>query len=192
MGFDSEKYRRTFWHEARKTGRTIGPVPYGIAEYRKGVHIGRCGGLAVFLIAMGGAFAFWFIRKEIDRHLHRLRRPTYYEAEKTRRSALAAERRRLRKRHTLNPMPSMDDIREALVHARDSVEGMLRLGSLLDDLECYVDNSPYFNARGKLIGRRGGIRRHLQDAAPDLYARYKTLIPRPPRCPPRCLRPRPP
>lgn len=176
MGFDSEAYRKAFWREARKTGRTIGPVPYGLAEYRRGSGMGRRGSLAGYLIVMGGAFAFWIIRKDIDRYLHRLRRPTYYEMEKARRSALAAERRRLRKRRTLNPMPSMDDIRTALAHARESIEGMLRLGSLLDDLECYVDNSPYFNEHGKLVGRRGGIRRHLQSSAPDLYARYKTLM----------------
>lgn len=117
MGFDSEAYRKAFWREARKTGRTIGPVPYGLAEYRRGSGMGRRGSLAGYLIVMGGAFAFWIIRKEIDRYLHRLRRPTYYEMEKARRSALAAERRRLRKRRTLNPMPSMDDIRTALAHA---------------------------------------------------------------------------
>ena len=27
-----------------------------------------------------------------------------------------------------------------------------------------------------VAGRRGGIRRHLQEHAPDLYARYKTLM----------------
>ena len=53
---------------------------------------------------------------------------------------------------------------------------MIRLGSLLEDLECYVDNSIYFNEKGKVAGRRGGIRRHLQEHAPDLYARYKTLM----------------
>lgn len=70
----------------------------------------------------------------------------------------------------------MDVIRDALAHAHESVECMVRLGSLMEDLECYVDNSPYFREDGSFAGRRGGIRRLLQGEAPDLYARYKTLM----------------
>ena len=70
----------------------------------------------------------------------------------------------------------MDMIRGALAQAHASVEAMVRLGSLMEDLECYVDNSPYFREDGSFAGRRGGIRRHLQAEAPDLYARYKTLM----------------
>ena len=35
MGFDSEEYRREFWREARRTGHTIGHVPYGLKEYHR-------------------------------------------------------------------------------------------------------------------------------------------------------------
>lgn len=70
----------------------------------------------------------------------------------------------------------MDAIRDALANAHESVECMVRLGSLMEDLECYVDNSPYFREDGSFAGRRGGIRRLLQGEAPDLYARYKTLM----------------
>jgi len=38
-----------------------------------------------------------------------------------------------------------------------------------------VDNTPYFKD-GQLIGRRGGIRRHLEREIPELYARYKTVM----------------
>jgi hypothetical protein len=52
---------------------------------------------------------------------------------------------------------------------------MIRFGSLIEDLECYVDNTPYFKD-GQLIGRRGGIRRHLEREIPELHARYKTVM----------------
>ena len=171
MGFDSDEYRSRFWREARKTGHTIGPRPYGIQEYAAGR-----GSIALYFALMGASFFFWLARREIDRRLHRLRRPSYYEAERARRLALAEERRRLRRRRTLNERPCMDAIRDALARAHESVEDMVRLGSLMEDLECHVDNSPYFREDGSFAGRRGGIRRLLQEEAPDLYARYKTLM----------------
>ena len=171
MGFDSDEYRSRFWREARRSGHTIGPKPYGMRE-----HVSGRGSIALYFALMGASFFFWLARREIDRHLHRLRRPSYYEAERARRLALAEERRRLRRRQTLNERPCMDAIRDALARAHESVEDMVRLGSLMEDLECHVDNSPYFREDGSFAGRRGGIRRLLQEEAPDLYARYKTLM----------------
>ena len=171
LGFDSDEYRSRFWREARKTGHTIGPRPYGVQEYASGR-----GSIALYFALMGASFFFWLARREIDRRLHRLRRPSYYEAERARRLALAEERRKLRRRQTLNERPCMDAIRDALARAHESVEDMVRLGSLMEDLECHVDNSPYFREDGSFAGRRGGIRRLLQEEAPDLYARYKTLM----------------
>lgn len=171
MGFDSEEYRRRFWREAYKRGHTIGRKPYGLGEYAS-----RRGGIAMYFAMMGVSFFFWAARREIDRHIHHLRRPSYYETERARRLALSEERRRLRKRRTLNGKPSIDALRNALAHAHESVENMIRLGSLMEDLECYVDNTPYYREDGSFAGRRGGIRRFLQGEAPDLYARYKTLM----------------
>jgi len=171
MGFDSDEYRSRFWREARRTGHTIGPRPYGMQEYAA-----DRGSIALYFALMGASFFFWIARREIDRHLHRLRRPSYYEAERARRLALAVERRKLRRRCTLNERPCMDALRDALARAHESVEDMVRLGSLMEDLECHVDNSPYFREDGSFAGRRGGIRRLLQEEAPDLYARYKTLM----------------
>ena len=171
MGFDSDEYRSRFWREARRTGHTIGHKPYGMREHTSGR-----GSIALYLALMGASFFFWLARREIDRRLHRLRRPSYYEAERARRLALAGERRKLRRRRTLNERPCMDAIRDALARAHESVEDMVRLGSLMEDLECHVDNSPYFREDGSFAGRRGGIRRLLQEEAPDLYARYKTLM----------------
>jgi len=125
---------------------------------------------------MGLSFFFWIAKREIDRHIHHLRRPSYYETERAKRLAFSEERRKLRKRYTVNDKPSMEAIRDALAHAHESVENMVRLGSLMEDLECYVDNSPYFRPDGSFGGRRGGIRRYLQGEDPDLYARYKTLM----------------
>ena len=176
MGFDPEEYRRAFWREARKTGHTIGPVPYGLAEYRRGSPVQMRGSILFYFAAMACSLPFWYIRRAIDRHLAQLRRPTYYEAERQRRHELAEERRRVRRRRTISPMPGMDAIRAALARAPGSPADMIRLGSLVEDLECYVDNSIYFNEKGKVAGRRGGIRRHLQEHAPDLHARYKTLM----------------
>jgi hypothetical protein len=72
-------------------------------------------------------------------------------------------------------MPSNEELLEAFGKAKDSVENMIRFGSLIEDLECYVDNTPYFK-NGQLIGRRGGIRRYLEREIPELYARYKTVM----------------
>jgi len=171
MGFDSDEYRSRFWREAYKHGHTIGPKPYGFKEFAA-----ERGSIALYFAAMGVSFFFWIARREIDRRIHRLRRPTYYETERARRLALSEARRKLHRRRTLNGRPGMDAIREALAHARESVEGMVLIGSLMEDLECYVDNSPYFHEDGSFAGRRGGIRRLLQAEAPDLYARYKTLM----------------
>ena len=127
-------------------------------------------------LLMGGAFAIWVMRRRIDLHLHRLRRPSYYETERARRLGLTEERRRIRRRTTLNPRPTADQLREAFLHARDSAGNMVRLGSLMEDLECYIDNSPVFGEDGKIIARKGGIRRYIQSEMPDLYKSYKTLM----------------
>ena len=176
MGFDSEEYRREFWKEARKTGRSIGHIPYGLEEYHRRRDT-RLEGAAILLeLFIGGsALAVWLIRRMIDKHIQRLRRPSYYETERARRLGLVEERRRIRRRHTTNAMPSNEELLEAFGKAKDSVENMIRFGSLIEDLECYVDNTPYFKS-GHLIGRRGGIRRYLEREIPELYARYKTVM----------------
>jgi hypothetical protein len=176
MGFDSEEYRREFWREARKTGRSIGHIPYGLKEYHRRRDT-RLEGAAILLELLigGSALAVWLIRRMVDRHIQRLRRPTYYETERARRLGLAEERRRIRRRRTVNAMPGREELLEAFRKAKDSPADMIRFGSLIEDLECYVDNAPYFKD-GQLIGRRGGIRRHLEREIPELYARYKTVM----------------
>jgi len=179
MGFDSREYRREFWREAYRHGRTIGHVPHTLSDQLR--RRGRRSEMVLFdalciSLLMGGAFAIWVMRRRIDLHLHRLRRPSYYETERTRRLGLTEERRRIRRRTTLNPCPTAGQLREAFLHARDSVGNMVRLGSLMEDLECYIDNSLVFGEDGKIIARKGGIRRYIQSEMPDLYGSYKTLM----------------
>ncbi len=179
MGFDSEEYRKEFWREAYKHGRTIGHVPHTLRDQLRSR--GRRSEMVLFnalcvSLLMGGAFAVWVIRRKIDMHLHRLRRPSYYETERARRLGLTEQRRRIRRRTTINARPSAEQLREAFLHARDSVESMVRLGSLMEDLECYIDNSLVFGEDGKIIARNGGIRRYIQSEIPDLYDSYKTLM----------------
>ena len=176
MGFDSEEYRREFWREARRTGHTIGHVPYGLKEYHRRRDSRLEGAATILELLIGGsALAVWLIQRMVDRHIQRLRRPTYYETERARRLGLAEERRRIRRRRTVNAMPGREELLEAFRKAKDSPADMIRFGSLIEDLECYVDNTPYFKD-GQLIGRRGGIRRHLEREIPELYARYKTVM----------------
>jgi hypothetical protein len=179
MHFDSDEYRQEFWREAYRHGHTIGKVPYTLNDHfrRKNARseIILANMLAIGLL-MGGAFAIWVIRRKIDQHIHRLRRPTYYESERNRRLGLTHERRRIHNRSTSNPCPTADELRNAFKHARDSVENMVRIGSLMEDLECYVDNSLIFGEHGQIIARKGGIRRYIQSEIPDLYDSYKTLM----------------
>ncbi len=91
------------------------------------------------------------MRRKIDQHLHHLRRPSYYETERARRLGLTEQRRRIRQRTTINARPDAGQLREAFIHARDSVGNMIRLGSLMEDLECYIDNSLIFGEDGKIV-----------------------------------------
>ena len=70
-----------------------------------------------------------------------VRRPSYYEEENARRRALREERRKITRRKTLNPCPTREEILEAWTRVLESHEAMLRFGSMIMDLECFVDNS---------------------------------------------------
>ncbi len=119
------------------------------------------------------------IRKELTRRIARAKhyamRPAYYERERNRRLALATERRKVKTRSTSNPCPTKEQILDAWIKVKDSSEAMLRFGSLLEDLECYVDNSLIHDG-GVIIGRRAGIKGWLQMNIPALYLKYKTVM----------------
>ena len=114
--------------------------------------------------------------KAIDRIRCRLRRPVYYAREKARRLALAEERRRIGGRRTANPCPSKEAILDAWLHRRDSHEAAVRFGSMVHDLECYVDNSLLRDENGAITGRNGGIKAWLSENIPALRLRYGTVM----------------
>lgn len=100
MGFDALEYRRRFWREALRGGRTVGHMPQTALEFTDPrLHpYGEWLFDLVFLVAvMGAAAVAWWLARAVDAHVRRLRRPMYYEAECVRRMALAAERRRIRR-----------------------------------------------------------------------------------------------
>ena len=179
LRLDPESYRRAFWREAYRNGHTIGHVPRTFEGFlrRNARTFEQKVSLFLALTALFGVYPVAaLLYRRLSLVLRRLRRPAYYERERERRRKLAEARREIRKHHTLNPKPTFDAIRAALRVARSSPESALRLGSLLEDLECFVDNSLRFGADGRIVGRRGGIKRLLQRGAPDLFAKYSTIM----------------
>ena len=133
--------------------------------------------------AGGDRLALWaaapFLRRcateEVNALRRRLVRPLYYGRENARRRALAAERRRVRRRRTESPCPTREAILDAWTHAREGREAMLRFGSLLEDLECYVDHELRI-ADGRIVGRAPGIKGWLRENIPALALRYTTVM----------------
>ena len=121
-----------------------------------------------------------FLRRATSRRIaamqNKASRGLHYEAEKAKRRALAAERRRISRRSTTNPCPSKEEVLEAWRHVRDSKEALVRFGSMMQDLECYVDNSLRFNEAGHIVGRNAGVKGWLRDNLPELYAHYSMVI----------------
>jgi len=105
-----------------------------------------------------------------------LMRPGYYERERERRRALAAERRKIRRRATISACPTPEALMEAWRRVRDSKEALVRFGSMVHDLECYVDNSLRFGPDGRITGRNGGVKFWLETHAPELARHYTSVI----------------
>ena len=133
--------------------------------------------------AGGDRLALWavapFLRRcateEVNALRRRLVRPLYYEQENARRRALAAERRRVLRRRTESPCPTREAILDAWTHAREGREAMLRFGSLLEDLACYVGHGLRL-AGGRIVGRAPGIKGWLRENIPALALRYTTVM----------------
>ena len=179
LRLDPESYRRAFWHEAYRNGHTLGHVPrtFGAFFRRNARTFEQQVSLLLALAALFGVYTMaTLLYRRLSLLVKRLRRPTYYERERERRRKLAEARREIRRHHTLNPKPTFDAIRAALRVAHGSPEDALRLGSLLEDLECFVDNTLIHDAQGQIVGRRGGIKRLLQREASDLFAKYCTIM----------------
>ncbi len=116
------------------------------------------------------------IKRELMRDLRRIRRPFYYAQEVERRRQLAIERRKINRRRTTAPMPTPEVLLKAWNERKTSREAMIRLGGLIHDLECYVDNCLKIDENGKVVGRNRGIRGWLRDNMPELSPKYKTLM----------------
>ena len=133
--------------------------------------------VAVFeAVWLGASLLRKELTRRIDRARHEIVRPHYYVKEKARRQALAEERRRIRMRMTLNRCPTREEILDAWVKVKESNEALLRFGSLMEDLECYVDNSLRRTEDGIIVGRRPGIKGWLQMEIPALYLKYTTVM----------------
>ena len=114
--------------------------------------------------------------RRIDRARSLLRRPLHYARERVRRQALADERRRVGGRRTTSPCPTREEILEAWTRRQESHEAAVRFGSMVHDLECYVDNSLLRDGTGAIVGRRGGVKAWLQENIPALHLRYTTVM----------------
>ncbi len=132
--------------------------------------------LASYLLALVGPPALWLLAWTAGKIRHKAQRPTYYPAERARRLALAAERRRIRPRMTTNLKPTGKALLEQFAKAKSSPLEMIRFGSMVEDLECYVDNRLKFSAPGVISGRNGGVKRWLQANCAPLFERYSTVM----------------
>lgn len=131
---------------------------------------------ALAAAGVGVGVATWGVLKTLSVVAAKLNRRKYLPRERERRRALARERRRIRRRTTLNPAPTAEGLLEAWSHVRESPSNMIRFGSMLCDLEAYVDNSLIHDESGEICGRRPGIRGWLRDNCPELAAKYKTVM----------------
>ena len=128
---------------------------------------------AVFVSA---GLALWCVKLGIEMAMRKTQRPKYYPQERARRMRLAAERRKIRKRTTLNRAPTAEELMAQWAKVRKSPKDMIRFGSMLCDLEAYVDNSLVRNENGEIVGRRPGIKGWLAENCPVLFLKYKTVI----------------
>lgn len=107
------------------------------------------------------------------------------DVERTRRMGM--ERRKANRRATVAACPTPTDIRVGWDMRRAWAGGMIRLGALLLDLECYVDNSivrrevedprdPDGPPRLEIVARRSGLRGWIAENCPELAGSYKTLM----------------
>ena len=118
----------------------------------------------------------WCLLKGIAFLLRKIQRPKYYPKERLRRQALARERRRIRRRTTINPAPTADELLAQWAKIKKNPAEMLRFGSMLCDLEAYVDNSLLRDENGEIVGRNPGIRGWLNANCQPLAVRYKTVM----------------
>ena len=118
----------------------------------------------------------WCVMKGIALVLRKVQRPKYYPRERMRRQALANERRRIKRRTTINAAPTADELLAQWAKVKGNPKEMIRFGSMLCDLEAYVDNSLLRNENGEIVGRNPGIRGWLNANCQPLAGHYKTVM----------------
>ena len=132
---------------------------------------------AVLATACGGTgLALWGLVKLTTFCLRRTRRRIYYPSEVDRRRRLAAERRKIRSRTTINASPTAEELLAQFARVKRKPQEMIRFGSMLEDLEAYVDNSLRRDAAGTIIGRNTGIKGWLAENCAELAAKYSTVM----------------
>ena len=154
---ETEPYSRSWTEENNR----LGLIYLALAE----MALGLCVGTVV-----------WCVLKGIALVLRKVQRPKYYPQERLRRQALARERRRIRRRTTLNAAPTADELLAQWAKVKRNPEEMIRFGSMLCDLEAYVDNSLLRNENGEIVGRNPGIRGWLNANCQPLAVHYKTVM----------------
>ena len=101
------------------------------------------------------------------------------DMESQRANRLLLERRKCLRRATLARCPTPNEIRTAYRFRNVCPSSKLRLGGMLLDLECYVDNSLKVIGKGDavlIVGRRKGILGWIRENCPELVAKYKTMM----------------
>ena len=132
--------------------------------------------MAEALVFCSAGLAIWCVLKGIALAMRKTQRPKYYPAERMRRQTLAAERRRVRRRITVNDAPTADELLAQFTRIKRNPKEMIRFGSMLCDLEAYVDNSLRRDKSGVIVGRNPGIRGWLAENCVELAAHYKTVM----------------
>ncbi len=148
-------------HDAAEKNLRLGLIYFALAEMAVGLCIGS---------------VLWCVLKCVALALRKVQRPKYYPQERLRRQALARERRRIRRRTTINAAPTSEELLAQWAKVKGSPEEMIRFGSMLCDLEAYVDNSLLRNENGEIVGRNPGIRGWLNANCQPLAAHYKTVM----------------
>ncbi len=115
-------------------------------------------------------------KEELQKMVRKLRRWSYAEAEVRRRRLLRVERRKIKPRSTLSNMPTVEEIKEAWDKRKESKSAMIRLGGMIHDLECFVDNYLRIDEYGNITGRNHGIKGWIEENIPELSSKYKTLM----------------
>ena len=126
-----------------------------------------------------GAYALYRI---FDRAVHRMRRPSYYNAEARKRAdrirLQRAESHRIRHRDAILHPPAPEELLEAWLRAkkRGALQEKLRLGSMMQTIEAAVDHDLRRGPMGELMGRNPGVKGWIALNCVELLPHYSSLM----------------